>query len=744
MTSITQIPSVTRRRLGALRRRIGLWIALDAMSLLALAVVALVAASLLLDWFFHLDRPQRLVMLLLMLAAAAHILFHRLLRPLSRNPDDQSLCVAVEHHHPELADQLISALQFAQIGDNDSPGSSRPLMNATIAQSENLARAIDFTDIIDRRAHRRHLARGGAALLTLLAAMILMPSTLSIWFHRNILLSDLGWPQRTHLHVRGLDADGVLLLPRGDDLELHVQADTQGEIPQAVYVDYKITTSGHTTDNPAPTSSSTSVGGGGSGGGGEQMVGLGDGLFSAMFPNVLEEMRFRVRGGDAVMPTRGWYQLRLVDRPAVSAMQLTVDPPAYTQLPPQVLPSDQSAYVMPAGGAVHLRITASKPLSGATIALGDTPLGPMTCDDPARLVWRFTVEPAALQRGSLAVSLTDAEGLPSKRPTRIELRPTPDKSPVVRVKLEGIGDLMTPRALLPIRIEANDDFAVTALTLSFHHAAAPDAGDQPADQKLPIAGATIPAKHVEPFVHRWPVESLNLPTDSQLTFVIEATDNDAFTGPKTGQSQVFSLKVVSDQELRDQLLRREQEQRMEFERLLRDQQLLRVDTQAALADARPFDAARRQQLGELEKKQRLVGGRTRAIADQFAQLLAETLNNQLETPGSPAQMRLQQRIIDPLNDLAAPNGLVPLAADLLSESRKPTLGETDRHSALEQTAAGQQRVIDAMEVILKNMVKLEGFQEAINTLREIRRAQQDVKQRTDQERNKRIEDVFKP
>lgn len=738
MTSITQIPSVTRRRLGALRRRIALWIALDAMSLLALAVVALVAASLLLDWFFHMDRPQRLVMLLLMLAAVAHIFFHRLLRPLSRKPDDQSLCVAVEHHHPELADQLISALQFAQIGDNDSPGSSRPLMNATIAQSENLARAIDFTDIIDRRAHRRHLARGGASLLTLLATLILMPSTMSIWFHRNILLSDLGWPQRTHLHVRGLDADGVLLLPRGDDLELHVQADVKGEIPQAVYVDYKITTSGHATDNTAPTSSS------GGGGGGEQMVGLGDGLFSAMFPNVLEEMRFRVRGGDAVTPTRGWYQLRLVDRPAVSAMQLTIDPPAYTKLPPQVLPSDQSAYVMPAGSAVHLRITASKPLSGATIALGNSPLGPMTSDDPAHVVWRFTVEPAALQRGSLAVSLTDADGLPSRRPTRIELRPTPDKSPVVRVKLEGIGDLITPRALLPIRIEASDDFAVTALALSFHHAAALDTGGKPANQKLPIAGATTPAHRVEPFVHRWPVESLNLPTDSQLTFVIEATDNDAFTGPKTGLSQVFMLKVVSDQELRDQLLRREQEQRMEFERLLRDQQLLRVDTQAALADARPFDAERRRQLGELEKKQRLVSGRTRAIADQFSQLLAETLNNQLETPGSPAQARLQQRIIDPLNELAAPNGLVPLAADLLNESRKPTLGETDRHSALEQTAAGQQRVIDAMGVILKNMVKLEGFQEAINTLREIRRAQQDVKQQTDQERNKRIEDVFKP
>ncbi|MHB1156418.1 MAG: hypothetical protein ACYC26_06205 [Phycisphaerales bacterium] len=744
MTSITQIPSVTRRRLGALRRRIALWIALDALSLLALAVVALVAASLLLDWFFHMDRPQRLVMLLLMLAAAAHILFHRLLRPLSRKPDDQSLCIAVEHHHRELADQLISALQFARIGEGDSPGSSRPLMNATIAQSEDLARAIDFTDIIDRRAHRRHLARGGASLLALLAALVLMPSAMSIWFHRNILLSDLGWPQRTHLHIQGLDADGVLLLPRGDDLELHVQADTQGEIPQAVYVDYKITTSGHATDT-LPTS------GGGGGGGGEQMVGLGDGLFSAMFPNVLEEMRFRVRGGDAVTP---WCQLRLVDRPAVSAMQLTVDPPAYTKLPPQVPPSDQTSYVMPAGSAVHLRITASKPLSGATIALGDTPLGPMTSDDPARLVWRFTVEPAALQRGSLAVSLTDADGLPSKRPTRIELRPAPDKPPVVRVKPEGVGDLITPRALLPIRIEASDDFAVTALALSFHHAAAMDAGDKPADEKQPITGATTPTHRVEPFVHRWPVESLNLPTDSQLTFVIEATDNDAFTGPKTGQSQVFMLKVVSDQELRDQLLRREQEQRMEFERLLRDQQLLRVDTQAALADTRPFDAERRQQLGELEKKQRLVGGRTRAIADQFAQLLAETLNNQLETPGSPAQTRLQQRIIDPLNELAAPGSqapapgtsgsLVALAADLLNESRKPTLGEADRHSALEQTAAGQQRVIDAMGVILKNMVKLEGFQEAINTLREIRRAQQDVKQQTDQERNKRIEDIFKP
>ena len=97
-----------------------------------------------------------------------------------------------------------------------------------------------------------------------------------------------------------------------------------------------------------------------------------------------------------------------------------------------------------------------------------------------------------------------------------------------------------------------------------------------------------------------------------------------------------------------------------------------------------------------------------------------------------------------MDQLARSGGLIPLAADLLNESCKPTLSPADRHTALTQTAAGQQRVIAAMQGILKNMVKLESFQEAINTLREIRRAQQDVKQQTDRDLNKRIQDIFSP
>jgi hypothetical protein len=285
------------------------------------------------------------------------------------------------------------------------------------------------------------------------------------------------------------------------------------------------------------------------------------------------------------------------------------------------------------------------------------------------------------------------------------------------------------------------------MALSFGHGGALDASTQEAGAaKVALAlpgDQAMPAARVAPFAHRWSVQPLGLPIDSQLTFVIEATDNDTVGGPKAGQSPAFSLKVVNDQELREQLLRREQEQRMEFERLLRDQQQLLVETRAMLATSEgALDAAARQQLGDLEKKQRLISGRTGAIGEQFSQILAETLNNQLETAGSAAQVRLQKRIVEPLNELAgAP---IALAADLLNQTRKPTLSGAERKGALEQTAGQQERVIEAMGTVLKNMVRLEGFQEAINILREIRRAQQDVKQQTDREHTKRIEDIFNP
>jgi hypothetical protein len=249
--------------------------------------------------------------------------------------------------------------------------------------------------------------------------------------------------------------------------------------------------------------------------------------------------------------------------------------------------------------------------------------------------------------------------------------------------------------------------------------------------------------------HRLEAQPLGLDVGTIFTFRIEARDNDTIDGPKVGVSGAFSLRVVTEDELRAELLRREQEQRMEFERLLRDQQKLLENTKAFLASIQDADTsalsdAERRLLGESEKRQRLVGNRCIAIASRFGAILAEFENNRLEEAETAVRVRLGERIMAPLRLLARRGTLE--AADRLDAARKaalqPAPDDTPGRDALVEAGGEQERILEIMRNILKNMVKWEGYQEAVSLLREVLKAQRHVSEQTLREYRNRIEKIF--
>jgi hypothetical protein len=232
---------------------------------------------------------------------------------------------------------------------------------------------------------------------------------------------------------------------------------------------------------------------------------------------------------------------------------------------------------------------------------------------------------------------------------------------------------------------------------------------------------------------------------SHLAGWVEAVDNDTVSGPKTSRSAAFSLRIVSEQELRDELLRREQEQQMELERLLADQQGLEVDTRALLAELssdQPLNDAQRQVLSGIEQRQRLVASRTRTMISAFQQILAQVIHNRIEEPGGQMQRRISERIIAPLNELG--RSTAPAAADQLDRARRVDSAPDDRDDALVQAVNQQRLIIEQLRGVLRHMAKIEGYQEALNLLRQIINAQQRVRQQTRESLEQRIQDIFEP
>ncbi len=752
MTSFP-IPTTVTRKLGALRRAVAMWFAVDGGARLAWLAVGLVTLSLGVDRYFRMDRAQRLIVLLAMVGLVGWGIWRWLVRPLRSLPDDEKLAERVQRRYPQLDDALITALQFGRPGAGYSPSASPSLVEAAVRQGAARAEPLDFTGVLDRRKLKRNGVRLAVALLVMLAMGLVMPGTMSLWAQRNLLLAEVAWPQDTRLRIVGLNDAGVLVVPRGDDLNLRVEADPDGTVPDVVHVDYRLK-SGRD--------------------GSEQMVGVGEHAFRATFRNVLEPFTFRVRGGDA---WGDWRTVRLVDRPAAlpgdRGLMLTVDPPAYTGRTPRTLPVGQGSYRVLRGSRLVIDGYATKPLAAATLTRGRQTLASLEVSEaPAQTVAirtgrdreveqtfdpgprRFQGEIAGdqLESGVYQIELRDVDGLAGRSPLRFTLRVQPDQPPSVRMQLQGIGELITSEARIPFELQVSDDFAVADVQLAHQlggrigmEGDAASAEAETVRRPLPELADRLPAEELGPVEAAFELAPLDAPLDARFTLSLEARDNDTVTGPNVGTSRPVSFKVVSAQQLRDELLRREQEQRVEFERLVKDQQALVVDAEAALAGLRA-DAAGKlatdqwQQLTEIEKKQRLAGGRCEQVVAQFRQILAEVINNRLEASDGPTSTRLRERIIDPLRYLVA--DAIPAAADKLDAARKTALDADERAETLAAALAEQRAILSAMEQVLRSMVEMEGFQEAVNLLREIMETQEQVHEQTTERLDERIEGIF--
>ena len=112
------------------------------------------------------------------------------------------------------------------------------------------------------------------------------------------------------------------------------------------------------------------------------------------------------------------------------------------------------------------------------------------------------------------------------------------------------------------------------------------------------------------------LEPLEIPTGTGLSFRFEASrqPTSVSRAEHRANRRSCSLRVVTEEELRTDLLRREKEQRQEFERLMKNQDDLLTDCRASLAGVKGYGRTSRRpqkdQLMQYHKRQKLVGQNT--------------------------------------------------------------------------------------------------------------------------------------
>jgi hypothetical protein len=750
MSTITQprgiIPQSIRQRVSQLRAKVISWLLIDGTSKVLLAIVLIALLDLGLDRFFRMDLAQRTIMLVLMVTTVLGFFWWRLIKPFFYRPNDDALILEIEAHNRDLRESMISSAQLARVKNPDAIGMSTELMNAAIHDGNQRAEAIDVSNVLNRSRWGINIAIAVACVLCL-GAMSFGVATSEFWktwFNRNILLKNDQWPQNTILIIQNA-VDGVILAPRGEDLDLTVIVDENSPVTDVeVFIERE----------------------GDSGRSREKMTASGqlDGReHHYVFFDLMDEFRFRARAG---FDTTDWVQVRLVDPPMVEKLDISVRLPKYTGIEQLVNFPGSGPYTVMEGSDLIVRGKMNKQLTGSQLRSGAR-TWPIDVD--GQRSFELEIPADELDGGKYRFDLQDDSGFQSSEPSMFEIKLKEDDAPKVLANYKGVTAMVTPIAMIPISFSVEDEFSVTGVQFEYQwndsDGSIAKKGAMKIDRIQDIGGPSISVETPRILDLR----DLNVPVDVGLRVVVSATDNNTLDGPKTGVSREFLFRVVTEQELHRDLIRREVEQRKAFEQAIKRQEELKIDMMILQTSTQDIpsdnsDSNQEERLNSLisfQRRQSVIETNVYRINEQFVGFVVEANNNRIglirNKPGDAEQAgsdekeqmfdalqnRMQQRIIEPLNELNRANGLFSQSDQAIEACSRSYADLAVLNTQMQKAVEIQGQLITEMKRILNEMEQTGNISDIVSDAIEVKRAQESVKAQSEKAKEEAAnKDIF--
>ena len=691
-------------KLLALRRALKLRLLAEGACWLLLAAAGLMLLTLALDYGLRLERPQRAMVMALAGLAIVWTIWRHLIRPATAPMSMVDLALLVERRYPQLQARLVSAVQFdAQAAP---PTVSRAMIDRTVGQLNRTIR----------------LAISAVGLVIGLA--IWQGDLVRLWAARNLLFADVPWPQTTYLTVEGGPDFTVL---RGDDLRVDVNVESTSP-PASITVHARYPSVGWTEEE-------------------FPLTGRAADRYEVLFRQVAEPFEFYVTGGDDRRDKKRPHQVHLVDPPALREVRFVAEYPAYMDRQPTGLDGSAGILTAPVGGTLWIEGLATKDLQAGRIGIYGEQLEivePLEIggrgsegDNPRRIRGQIALAvPNKPQSVTLRVHLTDAAGYENRRGGKYVLRLQPDVPPSVDCRKLHVGPSVTPYALIPLAIRAEDDAGVAELTVMLLRAG----GDDP----LVVETVALTGRATErtDFTARHELDLLErgLNPGDRIALIAEGVDilPPAMGGPNRYRSGAVNLRIIRPEELMSELLARRKVIRTDFLQAQAQQQTAVAGVVSARSALDRDDglAVAQGRLTSAAGVQRAVLAEVVKVREKLLLIADEMTYNRLGDPGDVQE--LHARVIDPLAELD--QDIAAVLSDLGAAGELTDPAALDARA--EQIAAAQQEIDRFMAAILEAMIRIESRQELANQLQVIVKWSEEILEEIRQREQSEVGTIF--
>jgi hypothetical protein len=715
--SMTQIALLNS--LAGVRRRVRLLSILHGLGGLLSATVALLLATVLLDYTFNLDPILRVLLILAALGTIGYVAARQVFRPMAAKLRISDVAGRIEQAFPAFDDRLRSTVEFAT---RPTPG-SEAMKQRVVDQATQLANQIDLGAVVRPQPALGAVGIGLASVaFCVVLALAVGPEYFNAALSRLLApFSGTPWPKRTLIQPSPLPQK----IAAGTPLEVRIKL-VKGDHPSAkAFVSYQYEANGPVQQ--------------------EVMNRNSDGTYTASLDTRIEPgkaagmMTIWTRSGD---DSRQMPMVQIVPPLTIQDVQAIVSPPKYAAgFPISTIDLSAAPATITLGSPVELRVKFTKPLVGNSVHLQfiDSPL-PNVQWDPisggaSTAVGHFITRQAM----RFNVVGTDQDGLSNSGIEEFQILVRPDQLPLIQFEKPLRNQDCTPNATIPIQALAEDDFGVKNVEMVIRRLGDNHSWTIPFVQNFsPVgtaqwAGLESTGEHVR-YRLNWDWDlaapgATPLKPGDELEFYLRVQDNYLDDSgkphdPAYSESGRLRLTVISQEQLGQQVSDELARLRSNVDETRKANEGLRAGTKSLQDDTKnknAMDRADRAMAGQLANDQNAAASQTKQIADKLGDLLDRMAQNKSNNSDMMQAVADARRL---LND-AAENPMKDAAAKLAETADQQNNPSPAQRSAnLDQAQQNQAAASSQLQAAMQKMgaeASLTQFLKQVSALLEAQR-----------------------
>jgi hypothetical protein len=720
----------------------------------------------------EMPRFARALWLLVMIGGALFLTWRYLIQRLFIPLPDRSLALLVERKYRDLQESMITSVELA--GRDLESTATANMLTTTHEQATASLGQVQLRALFNLAPLWRAFTAVVLLAIVLCGATAWHRAGMLLAVERLYLLSEEPWPRFARLEMVGVEArrtaheaagiapqsleftNQVVKVARGSNLTLKVRGDAAAAVlPKVCVLHYR------SDDGDTGSVTLKTLG----------RVQDGFQLYACdtkPLAGILSSLQFDVLGYDHRLRD---HRMEVVDSPAISSVSMDVSYPRYMVDEEQAIrtprsnePVTTANNTLPQGTQVLLHLQSSKPLLSAEVKV----MNPAASETESVVVKQqlltFTTEEnvtsfdyaldALTGNRTVEILLRDTDGVQSERWFRIFFTAVADEAPRWEFSLRGIGTEVTSDVNIPIEAKVSDDYGIAQTWLETKFAET--------THEFPVKLAPGGKLMESLDFRRLRAENSLLELRSGMKLSVMGKGRDRFDladKPNIGNSEQFSMEVVTPDKLLAGLEAREIALRRRLEQILTElndtrDSLLRVrpgQIELPMSSAETAEPTERkitpeQQLArevelrmlrvqraiqQIRKSWQEVAG----VADSFDLIREELINNRVDT--QERKQRLQELIANPLHEITK-HEFPDLEKQLMD--LEPVLEKGASRPLAEQTVANTNELIAKLEQILQKMLKLESYNEILDLVRDILRDQQSLREDTKREQKRELEE----